>query len=641
MSKKHISAKQVGCALASAVLASALAGATAGSAYALGNMSEFPAPTKATSVDKDLITIGAAWTTYGEILGLTSINGDGTIDLAGWQAGGGGQGNMPWGIVASDVNQKPSPYQYNSFYNLYAAANNLTPTSSDNCSVAFKGKPDVADSKLVAELGNISKTVSMRPDILMGCDGSSHATGNSIVLKNGGKAVSVAKSSLATNVGYSDQIKTVNEFKTNNPEFYKAGDENWDPYLVENASFYGDTIDSSDGNTQTVGAYSLYTVLPSMYRLAVAADGVMSDNSAKHGRYSECPLTIAQKYEAYAKGLQDYVLKNIDSNKIKKKSVAIVASGKIDTEAQTASCYKSTMDGSVKAAATNDQGGAQLSRTVEVVENTTNNIAGIWDTKDTTATAALRASDLMKADVILLDSAADQQGLTALLEAAGYTDQSKWPSIFVNGVSNASAGATRGWSADTLQNVGVYMGFIYPEVINPVHALAYYYSQFYHVKSDTSTLSNVMGMYTKNMSLPKGVSLSLSGYKTSTVQKQIDQGIAYYKANKKSIDSKRPKLTLSKYYSMTNQKVKISTSSLKIKAGKSSKVKASAKTKVTYTAAKAAKGKIKLSTAGKVTVAKSTKAGTYKLAVKAKAKGSNKYTAASASKTIKIKVTKK
>lgn len=639
MQKRYaVTAKRVGKGLGCAVLAAALTATTTGSAFAMGNMTEFTAPTKATTVDKDLITVGAAWTSYGEILGLSSVNGDGSVDLSTWLSGGGGFGNLPWGLIASDLNQNPSPYQYNSFYNLYASANSLPVEGASTTSVSFTGKPDYADTKLDATLGNVSKTISKRPDILMGCDPNSHATGNTIILKSSGKAVSVAKSSLVTNAGYSEQIETVHNMKTTSPDNYQTGDENYDPYLVENASFYGDTIDTGKGNT-TVGAYSLYTIIPSMYRLAVAAEGVTASNPAKHNRYSDSAMTIAQKYEAYAKGLQDYVLKKINDKTISKKNVAIVSSGGVSTDTNTAKCYRSTADGSVSAAATDDQGGSNLSRTVEMVENVINNVAGTWDGTAEGATAELKASELMKADVILLDSSKDEASLKSLFEAAGYTDSSAYPQIFVNGVSgNGSAGATRGWSAEPMQSVGVYMGFIYPEVINPIYALAYYYTEFYHIKSDTTTLSNAMGMYVNNLSLPAGVTASLDGYKKSTVQNWIDEGISYYTSNKSSIDKTRSKLRMSTYYNLpSKQSLKIKTSKLTIKAGKSAKVKVTgAKTTLSFAKAKTAKGKVTINAKGKVAVAKKAKKGTYKLKVKASTAVSSKYQAASKAKTIKV-----
>ncbi len=639
--KSMTTAKRVGAGLASTVLIAALTAATAGSAYgSIGSMTEFSAPTKATTIDKNLITIGSNWTGYGEILGLTSINGDGSQTLADISKGGGGFGNLPWGLIASDMNQNPSPYQYNSYYNLYAASTGKTMEGASTTSVSATGKPDVADSTLVAELGNVSKMISKRPDILMGCDANRHAVGGSIVLKSTGKAVSVAKSSLATNPAYSPQIETVHNMKTTSANNYQTGDESYDPYLVENASFYGDQIDTGEGK-YTVDAYSLYTIIPSMYRLAVAAQGVTADNPAKHNRYSEDAMTIAQKYEAYAKGLQDYVLKKLNDGTITKKSVAVVVSGGIDTETNVASCYRSTKDGSVEAAATSDQGGSNLSRSMEMIENTTTNVAGTWDETADGATAKLQASELMKADVIILNNSSDKEKLVTLLEAAGYKDSSKYPKIFANGVSgNGAASAVRGWSPEVMQSVGVYMGYIYPEVINPVYALAYYYTEFYHVKTDTTTLSNAMGMYINDMDLPDGVTSSLDGYKKSTVQGWIDEGIAYYTTHQKTIDSTRSKLAMSTYYKLpSKQSITIKTSTLKIKRGKTATIKVKgAKTTASFKTAKAAKGKIKVSTKGKVSVAKKCKTGTYKVKVKVNASVSSKYLSGSKSKTIKVVV---
>lgn len=92
------------------------------------------------------------------------------------------------------------------------------------------------------------------------------------------------------------------------------------------------------------------------------------------------------------------------------------------------------------------------------------------------------------------------------------------------------------------------------------------------------------------------------------------------------------KLTLAK--ASKSYKAKKKTGKLAKK--KSFKIGAKAKTKVTYTlSAKAKKAGIKVSKAGKVTVKKGTKAGTYKIKVKAAASANYK---ASAAKTVKITI---
>ena len=97
------------------------------------------------------------------------------------------------------------------------------------------------------------------------------------------------------------------------------------------------------------------------------------------------------------------------------------------------------------------------------------------------------------------------------------------------------------------------------------------------------------------------------------------------------------KLITVKVYRASN--AKITTSTLKIKAGKSKTAKATAKTAVTFKKVSGNK-KITVAKSGKVTVKKGLKKGTYKVKIKVTAAASGYYAKSTATKIIKVKVTK-
>lgn len=87
----------------------------------------------------------------------------------------------------------------------------------------------------------------------------------------------------------------------------------------------------------------------------------------------------------------------------------------------------------------------------------------------------------------------------------------------------------------------------------------------------------------------------------------------------------------------TKQKITLKKKTLKIKAGKTAKLKAKAKTKLTYKKTSGNK-KITISSGGKIKVNKKLKKGTYKIKVKVTAKASKKYKKATKTFTIKVKI---
>lgn len=87
----------------------------------------------------------------------------------------------------------------------------------------------------------------------------------------------------------------------------------------------------------------------------------------------------------------------------------------------------------------------------------------------------------------------------------------------------------------------------------------------------------------------------------------------------------------------TKQKITLKKKKVSVKAGKTAKLKAKAKTKLAYKKTSGNK-KISISSSGKIKVNKKLKKGTYKIKVKVTAKASKKYKKATKTFTIKVKI---
>lgn len=620
--------------------AAAMVAAQCGTALAMGSMSKFEAPTTESSIDKNVITIGAHTVGVGaEMLGLNQVT-EASMSGSGLAAC---ETSRFYGLYGTNLNANPDPYVANYFYNCYAAENGKAQTAALNALSISGGKPDRADLTAVPEYGNISLTLAYRPDILMGCDPKSFTSGNVIQLKSSGTPVAAAKSSLATS-GYTDMVEMIHNFK--GTEFYQDGDENYDPYYVEFALWFGDASFSEDGKAH-YGNYSLYSHVLNGYRMAGVAEEILKSNSSKTTRYEDSPMEIAQNFESYVRGLQLYILAAIDSGAVKKRTIASVY--KVDTDAKTVQLYKSSSKGSVDCT---EEGVSSnfMGYYTESLENVCDNLAGRRDANATTTDgsgmlATVDAAELAKADAIILNTASDESALLELLAGAGVKDV---PNIFI-----ANAAVTSGrWHAESTQAVGPVLGFVYPEVLNGVYATAYFFEKFYHVKSDLTSLTNAIGLAFNGagFSTAPGVTDNLSGYNAADIDKKIQIGLWYYKQNKKTIDATMPKLTidsnnvLPKSNPATAQTIKVTKNASKtVATGKKSTVSVSisgAKTALTTTVSSAAKKAgitVKVNSKKKltVTVPKTCKAGTYKITVKAKATVNYK---ASAAKTITVKV---
>lgn len=442
---------------------------------------QWETPTEPMSVDKDIVTVAghAANSTCVHFLGANLItdrasdvigSGSYTTDKDKLDAV---MSKSEMGVFGTSANVSPDPYWWNFAYNLYASVNGKTLTTPQLELVS--ANPMGADltevsgyEDLTVDGSNVPHSVGMMPDIMLGINGQ------------GGKS-------------YDDYIKKMREYKGNGGA--------WDPVqLAYKAGSLSDFVDD-------------------MYNLS---DAIKS--TGKKGRYGDTEA-IAKNYEEYIKGLQLYVMSQIDAGKVAKKTVAVVDPSTLaNGEYQV---YNSSMA----------KGTAASTRAAEYVENTTDNVidvcgianSGTEESKKYMATAKQLVEN---ADAIFITVQA-QINVTGdafrkeLAEAAG-CDISKVPPVYANDPNGVFS--IRANSVENFVGIGVYQGFLYPELINPVYAATYVYDKFYHLSSGSR--KNVSEYILKDTSLPEGVTVDTAGYSRSYIDKKINTGMAYYYANK-------------------------------------------------------------------------------------------------------------
>lgn len=344
----------------------------------------YTAPTSPMSVDKNIVT-ATAHRAAAPILGMMGvnavsgfgmINGGAPTDLADAQT------RVALGIWGSSISSKPDPYYWNYFYNFYAQKNGLKLSDDALVNDNVAASPVAADSTLKAEYGNVSVSLSKRPDVVVGCASS-----------NGGTDTN----------GYDAQLATINGFSKDS-EYYQEGDENYSPQLV---SYQTTTIKE---------------MINSVHKLADAITAV-EQKTGKTTRYGDVQ-TIANDYEDYVYGMISYVCEELAAKGLSQKKIAVITSINDDGTYTIADNYS--------------QAATSLVRAYEYAMTVTTNIC---DDYGTTVTK----DQLMKADAILTFNN-DNITLDALEKSFGDTEYkgivlSNTPSamygVTMNSVENA------------------------------------------------------------------------------------------------------------------------------------------------------------------------------------------------------------
>jgi len=373
------------------------------------------------------------------------------------------------GVFGSKANANPDPYIWNYFYNTYAAANGL-PVSEDAVWDVLSGGPMNADTTIIPEYGT-SGSLACRPDIIIGI--------------NPGK----------DGVGYETLIADLPENKDADPN------NDYAPLLV-----------AYNPNTTAGSIETLHNVAAAMEKLI--AEG-------KTVRYGS-PATLAVEYENYVRGMQFYVLSELEEKNLEKKTVAVISP--TDLGDGTFNAYTSAQA----------SGTAASVRGCEYSELTTKNIVDVLGLTESEGTYKIKAEQLLEADVIFIFGT---QGGTMSTDdfITMLTDKYKVNAQKLMQIPIYSTPPTMvfGISMNSIENAigyGLFQGFQYYDYtgLNPVHSLAYFYEKFYHL-TDMETVANALAVNFEGASLPAGVTASLSGYSLEGFEDMLAQGMQYYK----------------------------------------------------------------------------------------------------------------
>ena len=394
-------------------------------------------------------------------------------------------------------------------------------------------------------------------------------------------------------------------------------------------------------NYRTIGVYAnamnYYDHIYQWYKVADAAD-TAAKNTGKKLRYGEAKL-IANRLEAVMRGSQGYILKCLAQENKEKKTICLIKSV--------------NEDGTFNLASDDYYAQTTSSTYLQVCAATCNNL---YD-QVTDGTATLE--DLQKCDVILLGILGKADSDETIMSKLPQELQDKCYYQKTRQLGTTYLLLTR--SPENFNNFCRILGCVYPEYISQSDMMAFASEQIYHIKS------NKLGEYidkamdgVRNWSATGGEATDwdaddISGYNVGNVEKTLVEGMNYLKSLGANVPANLKQesgysndwaTNLSKAESDLKQTIKVTGTSKTIKYNtvkkktQTFKVTATAEGTVSFKKS-SGNSKITVSKAGKVTVKKGIKKGTYKVKVKVSATGTYRYptyAAASTNKTVTVKV---
>lgn len=438
----------------------------------------YEAPTEPRSTDDNYITASAhrAASPLLGILGVNAVSGFGMINGSTPTTLEEAQQAAAVGIWGSSINSNPDPWYWNFFYNFYAAENGLETVENALNNGGAAASPVAADSTLVEEYGNVSISISGRPQILIGCASS-----------NSGNDAN----------GYDDQIATVRSFTPDSP-YYQEGDENYSPIQVAYA------------------ITNIQNMIDSVYAAAKAIKQVEAE-TGKTTRYGDV-MEIAQDYETYVKGTIAYVLEELDAKGLEQKTVAVLTG-------YDAATGMYTLANSATLAATS------TNRPIEYVMNVSK------DLSEETGTTISAADLCAKADAIVCFSGSIENAGDGASQISQDTILESFGENVYDGIILATQPSTLyGMTMNSVENAMGYaytIAYIYSDVIDidPVEMCAYFYQHFLHVTS-ADGLATVIRNNFENVILPEGSTTTLaSTYSEAAIEAKLAKGMAYYASN--------------------------------------------------------------------------------------------------------------
>ena len=500
---------------------------------------------------KVLTTWAEAWSTSGpDYLGVSNSayfgnGGNGNPTVRTYDAA---VKNSTVGVWATSANESANAYNWNTFYNLYAANAGLDSSQYsdwESVSTTTNGGSDW-DSNSGVWCG-----FKYRPEVVwLNNNLSSDAAATYISQINKGQYSATATKGSDKNAVYTPDAK---EDGTYDSTFAQYGDETYNPQLIQ-----------PNNN-------SPYSFVGSAYTLATAAEKVIADTADNPGvgdetvtwknanmlprsnRYSETPTECALNIEELAKGSVYYALSQINANPDLKKKVAYVAYpyNYSSTDRRTGTTTTYTNENQVIVAVydyTENIGSGPMDgraswTPLAVDQLQTNDVykekqggGAVASNENSTTTFTLyyaTADDLADCDVVY----SPQNSVTA-------TQWQEW--IETNATSETAkakaADITYACSSPCITNgsnftmekliYGAYgMDVIYPELFPNMQLSTFWCDEIYHLTDDS--LSSAMSWIYASAALPAGTELSNLGssYDRNSVYKKFTEGYNYYVSN--------------------------------------------------------------------------------------------------------------
>lgn len=443
------------------------------------------------------------------------------------------------------------------------------------------------------------------------------------------------------------------------------------------------------------------TITKSMYAIAEAADQAIENSKDANGnytlqnRYVEGASTykIAQDFEDISKAPQYYLLSKFADGSLEKKTAAVVCG----YDPNTGNYGVRVLDthnvaitgGSEHDPETNFYGGRYANNIMAIADDiTTKGLAEaqkVYSEKEQNFVKWYTPEDIIaNADAIFIDEAPSTNTISNYLANASDGKAYTVYAASTNDVSNIQGlldaqakakdanqhaadicykwpdHANTAYYAQGCENslvTSVAAAFMYPTEFNITDTMGWFAKRIWHIAD--GSVQEVVDTTCHNISLSSNqVQLgTLSANYEADIDKMLNAGNWYYLNNQATVDAinagniatydidalKARTTDPNAKAEKQTQKVTIKTTSKTFKAKKlaksaqSFKVKATAKTDVTFSKQSGSKN-LTITKAGKVTVKKGTTKGAYKIKVKATAAASDVYKKATATQAIKVTV---
>ncbi len=454
------------------------------------------------------------------------------------------------GVWATSANESPNAYNWNIFYNLYAATEvgMAHGAEASDWAAISSGNVSTGTSDWSTEAG-VWCGFKFRPDVVVTNNNLSEAQAEATIQQiHDGEysadytTVTEGEGRDATTIYYAEPDDT----GAYDSSYYIYGDENYDPEIIgynNNSpySFVASAFQLAEMGDRAIETYSDYEGLGNN-----ALDWKTVNMLPRSNRYTETPVECAVNIEKLAKGSVYYTLSKINDGTVDKKKVAYVAypwnrSGSPATSDSqvvvavydyTENIGTGPMDGRTSwTSLAVDQLGADGNLEV-AAERSGGSAVNSSDESTTTYTLYYAtADDLADCDVIYCSP-----NVTASLSEfqdwirTNSTDQAHsdratqlsylltWPCV-TNG-SN--------YTMEKLMYGAFGMDYIYPELFPSMQLSTYWCDNIYHLTD--SMLTSAMSWIYSPATLPEGTTLSNipAEYNSSVVESKLDEGLEYY-----------------------------------------------------------------------------------------------------------------